>query len=196
MSTSKPAAMTTRRMLTIAGTSAAGGGIILLLVGALTDLGWLTYFGVVAAATGALWLLCARKASSDPMRKAERRYLREFFPAMAAYVIAVVTIWPLVDRVDAVPIKILIALVPVVPVIFVVRAMVRSILASDELEQRVQLEAISIASLTVGLLSFAAAFMQSAGVLTLKDGLGWVLPALFGVYGVALWRIKRRYRDE
>lgn len=192
----KRTAMSPRRLLTIAGLCAIGGGLAMLLAGLVTGTGWFNYFGLVACITGAVWLLCARRSSSDPMRVAERRYMREFFPAMAAYVVLVLTIWPWVERSDALPIKVLIALLPVLPVIFIVRAMLRLILASDELEQRIQLQAISIASLAVGLLSFAAAFMQSAGVLPLKDGLMWVLPALFGIYGVALLWIKRRYRDD
>jgi hypothetical protein len=83
-----------------------------------------------------------------------------------------------------------------VPVAFVVRAMVRLVLASDELERRIQLEAISIASLTVGLLAFSAGFLQAAGLLHLEAGLMLVLPALFGVYGLASWWARRRYRGE
>lgn len=183
-------------MLLLAGTCAVVGGVALLILGVLIRAPWVTYLGWVAIATGGVWFLCARYAETDPMRAPERRYLREFFPAMAAYVITVMTIWPLVTHVHSPIGKALIALLPVLPVIFVVRAMLRFILASDELQQRMQLEAISIASLTVGLLSFAAAFLQNAGIFQLRSGLMWVLPALFAVYGIAMLWIRRRYRDD
>ncbi|MDN5924448.1 MAG: hypothetical protein L0H70_05555 [Xanthomonadales bacterium] len=196
MSAATPAAMSSRRMLMWAGSLAVVGGIG-LLIAAVVIKGRMTMgFGWVAIVTGGIWLLCARFASAEPLRKAERRYLREFFPAMAAYVIVVLTLWPMVAHIDSVVGKVLLSLLPVVPVIFVVRAMLRLLLASDELQQRMQLQAICIASLTVGLLSFAAAFMRSAGVLVWDNALMWVLPALFGVYGIALLWIHRRYRDE
>jgi hypothetical protein len=57
-----------------------------------------------------------------------------------------------------------------------------------------QLEAISIASLSVGLLSFAAGFMRVAGVFHFDHALMMVLPALFVAYGLALMWVRRRYQ--
>jgi hypothetical protein len=188
--------MTRRGVLVVAGSWSALGGSALVLAGLLAGWRTLTDLGLVAALTGAAWLVCARFTDDEPMRAEARRYAREFFPAMLAYVLVLLLVWPLVEHVHATPARVAIALLPMLPVAFVVRAMARLVLASDELERRLQLEAISIASLGVGLLTFAAGFLQAAGVLHLQAGLMLVLPALFVVYGVALWWARRRYRGE
>jgi hypothetical protein len=74
--------------------------------------------------------------------------------------------------------------------------MVRMLRDQDELERRLQLEAISISSMSVGLLSFAAAFLRGAGLLPFGNALMLVLPALFAAYGIASWWVRRRFRDE
>jgi hypothetical protein len=188
--------LTKRRMLVVAGMWGVLGGIALLLAGWLTGYRTLDRLGLVATITGAAWLVCARFTDDEPIRAAGLRYAREFFPAMLAYVLILLLVWPLVEHVQHPAARVAIALLPVAPVAFVVRAMVRLMLASDELERRMQLEAISIASLSVGLLSFSAGFLQAAGVLHLQAALMWVLPALFLAYGLAMWWARRRYRGE
>ena len=185
-----------RRMLLILGSLAVILGIILLGAGAWSGSRSVRWGGVSALATGVIWLVCARFTHEEPMRAAQRRYLREFFPAMAAYVLLLFVSLALLEHVHALPLRVVIVLLPVLPIVFVVRAMVRLVLASDELERRLQLEAISIASMSVGLLSFAAAFLRGAGLLPIDNGLMWVLPALFAAYGIANWWVRRRFHGE
>lgn len=71
--------------------------------------------------------------------------------------------------------------------------MLRQLRASDELEHRIQLQAIAIAAASVGLASFVAGFLAIAGLIPGTPLLLWVLPLLFAVYGLANWRIRRRY---
>ncbi|MEO8779261.1 MAG: hypothetical protein ABI389_11405 [Rhodanobacter sp.] len=187
--------MSRRRLLAICGVVALILGVVLCVVGAWSAHRTLIWLGLCALATGVFWLICARLTCDEPLRAAQRRYTREFFPAMAAYVLLLFASQEMLEHVHAVPLKVLIVLLPVLPVVFVVRAMVRLILASDELERRLQLEAISTASISVGLLSFAAAFLRGAGLLPIDNALMWVLPALFGAYGIANWWVRRRFRD-
>ncbi|MEO7051432.1 MAG: hypothetical protein ABI128_07180 [Rhodanobacter sp.] len=188
--------LSNRRMLVVLGILAVTLGLVLSAAGAWFGNRDLVWGGASALATGLLWLICARFTREEPMRAEQRRYVRELFPAMAAYVLLLFVSLLLLKQMHAVPLKIVIVLLPVLPVVFVVRAMVRVVLASDELERRLQLEAISIASMSVGLLSFAAAFLQGAGLLPIENGLMWVLPALFATYGMANWWVRRRFRDE
>ena len=188
--------MSNRRGLIFIGTLAVALGIILSGAGAWFGNRGVLWGGVSALATGALWLVCARFTREEPIRAEQRRYIREFFPAMAAYVLVLFVSVGLLKHVHAVPLRVVIVLLPVLPMVFVVRAMVRLVLASDELERRLQLEAISIASLSVGLLSFAAGFLRGDGLLPLDNVLIWVLPALFAAYGIANWWVRRRFRDE
>lgn len=191
---SKPMSM--RRVLVVCGIFALILGIILSAAGAWLGNRSTLWGGVIALATGLVWLVCARFAREEPMRAAQRRYVREFFPAMAAYVLLLFVSQALVRHGHAMPLTILLVLLPVLPIVLVVRSMVRLVVASDELERRLQLEAISIASMTVGLLSFAAAFLRGAGLFPVDNGLMLVLPALFGTYGIANWWVRRRFRGE
>ena len=185
-----------RRVLATLGIFATIGGIALTGIGAWAARRELLWGGVCALLTGLVWLVCARYTRNEPMRSEQRRYMREFFPAMAGYVVLLFVSQALLRHAGALPLRVLVVLLPVVPIVFVVRAMVRLVLASDELERRLQLEAISIASLSVGLLSFAAAFLRGAGLLPIDNALMLVLPALFAAYGIANWFVRRRFRDE
>lgn len=188
--------MTRKRMLRTSGWVAVLAGAAALAVNAYT--GWMVtrQLGLVLLCVGAVWLGSAYFASDEPMRANQRRYLREFFPAMLAYLVMVFAFKPLLGMVDSNLLRALIALLPVAPIVFVVRAMVRKLLDGDELEQRMQLEAISIASISVGLLSFAAGFLHVAGVFHFDHALLMVLPALFLAYGMALLWVRRRYQGQ
>lgn len=87
-------------------------------------------------------------------RPVDRRYLREFIPAMVAYVLVTIFVWPFVDHVHNVVGRVLLSLLPMVPIGFVARALIHRIRDGDELENRLFLEATAIASITVGMASF------------------------------------------
>ena len=127
-------------------------------------------------------------------RSVHQRYLREFWPAMAAYVAIMFLLWPLLPRVHSDLLKVALALLPVVPVLFVVRAMVRLVLGSDELEQRIHLIGLAVAATLVSTLSLAGGFLAAAGVIKLDGSiLIWVWPVLVAVYGVGRGWASRRY---
>ncbi len=170
-------------------------GVVTAAPGAWFGVQALLLLGLVALLTGAIWLVCSFFTADEPMRGVSLRYLREFLPAIAAYVIIVVTVLPLAEHVDAVALKVVLALLPVVPIGFVMRAMVRFLMGCDELERQQQLQAISIAALTVGMASFAVGFLQAAGLLVLQAPLIWILPAMIAIYGLAMFWVRRRYRD-
>ncbi|MGB3268342.1 MAG: hypothetical protein WBA65_00140 [Rhodanobacter sp.] len=196
MNDKRSGSLSNRRLLLLLGGSALVLGIVLVGAGAGFGHAGVFWGGVCSLLTGAVWLVCARRASEEPMRPAQRGYVREFLPAMAAYMVLLFASQILLRHLQAVPLRVLVVLLPIVPIVFVVRAMVRLVLASDELERRLQLEAISIASMSVGLLSFAAAFLRGAGLLPVDNALMLVLPALFAAYGIASWWVRRRFRDE
>ena len=120
------------------------------------------------------------------MRDVEKRYVREFLPAIAAYTVVMLTVWPLVRTTDDRMIRALIALAPVIPILFVVRAIVRNILGSDEMMQRLHLEALAISAGIVGVVSILVGFLVAAKVIELDGSiLLWVFPALGGTFGFA-----------
>jgi hypothetical protein len=131
------------------------------------------------------------------MRQIDKRYLREFLPAMAAYVVVMLVIWPKVGSVDIFALKLVAALSPMLPLAFAAWAFIRRVMGSDELEQRMHLAALSVALAVVGMACMTAGFLVSAHIVTLDAGvLTWVLPGLIAVYGVALWITSRRYGNS
>jgi hypothetical protein len=125
-----------------------------------------------------------------------RRYLREFVPATAGYVVALgASLW-LLKRVDEPALRVLLALLPVPPVALVMRAIVRYIRDSDELQRRIELEAMSTATALVSLLYFAGGLLQMAKVIDIPSGqaMFWVFPLVCIVYGLAKLFVAGRYR--
>jgi len=132
----------------------------------------------------------------DQTRTLQQRYLREFLPAMLGYVIVLpISITPLL-RVELSTVgKVVVALLPVVPMVFVVRAMLRHMLRQDELQQRIELQAVAITCAVIGMASFSLGFLQNVRVLPSPPWLMlWVLPLTIGVYGVVRFLLARRYR--
>jgi hypothetical protein len=125
-----------------------------------------------------------------------RRYLREFLPAMVGYVAAVfLSVW-LLKRVDAPALRALIALLPVPAIALAMRAIVRRIRDADELQRRIEVEAVSIAAAFVSLGYLAAGFLQRAKVIDVPSSAAmiWVFPLVCLSFGVAKLVLGRRYR--
>jgi hypothetical protein len=113
---------------------------------------------------------------------------------MLAYILIMLLLWPLLSRVHSELLKIGLALLPVIFVLLVVRAMVRLVLGSDELEQRIHLIGLAIAATVVSALSLVGGFLAAAGVVRLDgDILLWVWPALVLIYAVGRGWASRRY---
>jgi peptidoglycan/LPS O-acetylase OafA/YrhL len=124
-----------------------------------------------------------------------RRYMREFIPAMTGYVVTLMaSVW-LLKQVQDPALRAAIALAPVPFVALVLRAVVRHIRDTDELQRRIEVEAVSIATALVSLGYFAAGLLQSAKVVDVPSSAAmiWVLPLVCLVYGLAKAVIARRY---
>lgn len=125
-----------------------------------------------------------------------RRYLREFVPAIVGYVVTMLaSVWLLKHAVDAPALRALVALAPAAFLALTMRAMMRYIRDADELQRRIEVEAIGIATALVSLGYFAAGLLQSAKVIALPAAAAmiWVFPLVCAVYGVAKAVISRRY---
>ncbi len=128
------------------------------------------------------------------MRAIDKRYVRHFFTAMTAYMIIMLTIWPLVRTTESHGLRVAIALVPVIPILFVIRALVRYILDADELVQRLHPEALAIAAGVVAVASLVGGFLAAAELITMDGSiLIWVFPVIALVFGIARAFGERRY---
>ena len=125
-----------------------------------------------------------------------RRYARELMLAMGAYVVVLfVSVW-LLKQVEEPALRALLALAPVPPIALALRAMVRYIRDTDEMQQRIELEAVCIATAFVCLLYMAGGFLQAAKVIDIAAAAAmiWLFPLVCFSYGLAKLAVARRYR--
>ena len=124
------------------------------------------------------------------------RYLREFLPAMAAYVLTLfLSVW-LLKRVDEPGLRALVALMPVPAIGLAMRAIIRYIRDVDELQQRIELEAVSFAAALVSMVYITGGFLQLAKVIDIPSDVAmiWVFPLICLSYGLAKVVVARRFQ--
>lgn len=157
-------------------------------------LGIVAGFGVGAMFSAVLMWFMPDAGGGMP-KALTRRYMREFIPAMAAY-IAVMLVWKkLLGWVDAPVLRVLVALLPALLVVWIMRAFVRYVRDSDELQRRIELESGAVAALVLSAGYMALGFLQTAELIDIpsKVAMLWVFPALCFSYGIAKLFIARRY---
>lgn len=127
--------------------------------------------------------------------KLRKRYTREVMLAMGGYVVLLVLSILLLKRVEEGLLRALIALLPVPPMMLVLRAMIRYIRDADELQQRIELEAVSFATAFISLVYLTGGFLQSAKVIDVPSNVAmiWVFPLVCLSYGLAKAVVARRY---
>jgi len=127
-------------------------------------------------------------------RPAASTYRRHVFLLMIIYVGLTWLVWPRVHTTTNLPLRVALALVPIVPMSAALWLIAMDVVRGDELQQRVRLIAMSIATGVTCALSFMAGTLCAAGVLALGgDDLMWVLPATALLYSASNWFVGRRY---
>ena len=128
------------------------------------------------------------------MRAVHKRYLREFLPAMLAYVVLIVLSGLLLPKTAGLPWRVALALLPIV---LAIRAMVRVLHDQDELERRIDLESFAIAAMATGFgfFSFGLLLLADVGWQVRGGAVAiWVMPCLFMTFGLAKLLVVWRYR--
>ncbi len=163
-------------------------------VGAWTGIGVGYLFGAL------LFLLVPRwwRQHCDEMyaRPAGRRYIRAMWPIMVGYSAALfLSIWLIKRGIESVPLRALVAVLPALAIVLLMRAALRYLREIDELQRRIETEAIGIASLLVSVVYFAGGLLQKAKVVDIDAAAAmiWVFPLLCAVYGIAKMILTRRY---
>ncbi len=127
---------------------------------------------------------------------AGKRYLRAVWPIMIGYSLALsLSIWLIRRGIESVPLRAVVAVVPALAIVLLMRAALRYLREIDELQRRIETEAIGIASLLVSVLYFAGGLLQQAEVIDIPAGVAmiWVFPLLCASYGIAKIIVTRRY---
>ena len=127
-------------------------------------------------------------------RYTRKQHQTQILAVTTVYLILMFAEWPHVRSVSSLPWKIALALVPVAPILVTIWLIAKRVMHSDELEQRLHLLALSIATAFICALTLVGGFLTAAGVLELGgDVLIWVAPVLSFVYGVVHLWLGRRY---
>src|SRR4029079_19647390 len=110
--------------------------------------------------------------------------------------VLVMLVWKrLLDAVDPTWLKVVIALFPALLVCWVLRAFVKYVRESDEMQRRIELESGSIAAMLVAAGYLGAGFLQSAKLIDIPSGpaLIMVFPAMCFFYGIVKIFVGKRY---
>jgi hypothetical protein len=126
------------------------------------------------------------------MQKASRAYIIEFGIAMLAYVFVLLcSVWLLNQNLPS-PWRLAIALAPVIPAIFALVAFVRFLGRMDELQRRIQFDAIALSFGATAILTFAYGFLEGVGFPRLSWI--WILPLMVMLWGLGAAIASMRYR--
>jgi len=121
------------------------------------------------------------------------RYTRELIWSSIIYsIVLIVSISVLKQFEFSKAWQIIISLSPVIPVAFVILAIMRLMIYSDELQQRIQLYAISFSAALTGLITFSYGFLENVGFP--KFPTFFVLPMLIFIWGMSLRFFEKRYQ--
>jgi len=127
-------------------------------------------------------------------RQSRAQYRMRVWLLMSVYVALIFFVWPYAKTAASMPLRALFALLPTLPVMGVVVVMMRHVMRSDELEQRIHMIALGIATATVCCGSLVGGFLAAAHVVAFGgDILLWVFPLVCVSYGMSRWLLARRY---
>lgn len=111
-------------------------------------------------------------------------YLREFLPAVVGYGVALAIVIPILNADDVGDWRYLVALLPVIPILWGIRAIVRNLRRSDEMQRQVILIGFAVGFALTIIASSTLAFLAIAGLNTdpwgmwvvfSAGGLGWIV---------------------
>ena len=127
---------------------------------------------------------------------AGKRYIRALLPIMGFYSLALfASIWVIKQGIASIPLRAVIAVSPALAILMLMWAALRYLREIDELQRRIETEAIGIASMLVSVLYFAGGLLDKAKVLHFDAAsvMIWVFPLLMLCYGAAKFFVTKRY---
>lgn len=122
-----------------------------------------------------------------------QRYTKELIWSSIAYAIVLIISIVLLKKLEFPRVwQVIISLSPAIPVVFVILAIMRLIIHSDELQQHVLLLATSLSAAVTGLITFSYGFLENVGYP--KFPTFYVFPMLVFIWGIGLRYFEKRYQ--
>lgn len=121
------------------------------------------------------------------------RYGRELAFASIAYAALLVASIITLQRFElSKAMQVIVTLLPAIPTAFVIIAIMRMLISSDELQQRIQLYATSFSAALTGFITFSYGFLENVGFT--KFSIFLVFPMLIAFWGISLGYFSRKYQ--
>lgn len=121
------------------------------------------------------------------------RYGRELAFASIAYAALLVASIITLQRFElSKALQVIVTLLPTIPTAFVIIAIMRMLISSDELQQRIQLYATSFSAALTGFITFSYGFLENVGFPKFSTFL--VFPMLIAFWGISLGYFSRKYQ--
>ena len=126
-------------------------------------------------------------------REVQKRYVKEFGVSMGLYTVLLAgSIIVLSNFEIPKSAQIVIALIPVAPAAFAVIAVLRALRDSDELQQKIQFQAVAFSGILTGLLTFSYGFLENIGFPHLPTL--YVFPLMLMLWGIGVGIFAWKYR--
>ena len=125
------------------------------------------------------------------MNKVTKSYLIEFGGSMLAYTVVLIAALLLIQAYPQAPWRVPIAVAPVIPICFALWAFIRALGRMDELQRRIQLDAVGFGFGATAIITFTYGFLEQVGFPHLSYI--WVLPLMVVLWGAGAVVSARRY---
>ena len=122
-----------------------------------------------------------------------KQYIKELLGACILYAVVLIASVTMLKQYELPRIgQIVLSIAPAIPVGLVILAMMRLLIHSDELQQRIQLFATAFAAAFTGFVTFSYGFLENVGFPKFPTFL--VFPMLVLVWGAGLRYFEKRYQ--
>ncbi len=126
-------------------------------------------------------------------QEVQKRYFKEFGVSMGLYIVLLIgSVTVLTNFELPKAAQIAITLIPVIPTIFVVIAVMRALRDSDELQQKIQLQAVTFSAIVTGLITFTYGFLENIGFPHLPSL--FIFPLMLALWGIGAGIFARNYQ--
>jgi hypothetical protein len=108
------------------------------------------------------------------------RAVLELVLAITFYVVILIISLKALTHIENQSLKVLVSLLPVLPVILVIWVIIRQFIRFDELQRKIQLQALAISFLGTAFLTFSYGFLENIGFPKLTMFIVWPMMGTFG----------------